>query len=273
MELEIIYIDEHLVAINKPSGLLVHRSEIDRHETRFALQLVRNQIGQRVYPVHRLDKPTSGVLLFARQPEIASLLVEQWRQRDVEKHYLAIVRGYMPEFTHLDYAMSPPVDKYAKHERVKPPQEAITDFSCLATVEIPVAVDKYPQSRYALIDCRPHTGRKHQIRRHLKHLSHPIIGDARYGKGRHSRYFRDHMDAPRLLLHAWSLEMIHPVSNTPLTLIAPPDRVLRQLLERFNWMDTLPAALIPTLQQAPHPSMDEWLNRPEDDEPVTDDAP
>lgn len=265
MELEIIYSDEHLIAINKPSGLLVHRSEIDRHETRFALQLVRDQIGQRVYPVHRLDKPTSGVLLFARQPEMASLIVEQWRQRDVEKHYLAIVRGYMPEFTHLDYAMSPPVDKYAKHEKVKPPQEAITDFRCLATVEIPVAVDKYPQSRYALIDCQPHTGRKHQLRRHLKHLSHPIIGDARYGKGRHSRYFRDHMDAPRLLLHAWSLTLDHPVTGEAMTLIAPPDRVFRQLCERFEWTNKLPATLLSSLNTPPHPSMDEWLLSPDED--------
>lgn len=146
MKLEILYLDENLVAINKPSGLLVHRSEIDRHETMFALQLLRNQLGQRVYPVHRLDKPTSGVLLFALNSETASLMVEQWRQRDVEKRYLAVTRGYMPEELHLDYAMVPPVDKHAKHERIKPAQEAITDFKLLATVEIDVEIDKYPQS-------------------------------------------------------------------------------------------------------------------------------
>ena len=160
MKLEILYQDEYLVAINKPSGLLVHRSEIDRHETAFALQLVRNQIGQRVYPVHRLDKPTSGVLLFALNSETASLMVEQWRQRDVEKRYLAITRGYMPEHVHLDHAMSPPVDKHARNERVKPPQEAITDFRCLAKAEIPVEIDKYPQSRYSLTEAMPKTGRK-----------------------------------------------------------------------------------------------------------------
>ena len=217
-ELDILYQDDCLVVINKPSGLLVHRSEIDRHETRFALQLLRNQLGQRVYPVHRLDKPTSGVLAFALSQEMASQITDLWRQRTVEKKYLAIVRGWMPAFTHLDYAMSPPVDKYARHEKKKPAQEAITDFHSLAQVEIPVAVDKYPQSRYSLLECVPHTGRKHQIRRHLKHLAHPIIGDARYGKGRHSRYFRDHLDAPRLLLHASELTMQHPLSGQPLTL-------------------------------------------------------
>ncbi|WP_369982621.1 tRNA pseudouridine(65) synthase TruC [Thalassolituus sp.] len=263
MQLDILYRDEYLVAINKPSGLLVHRSEIDRHETAFALQLVRNQLGQRVYPVHRLDKPTSGVLIFALSSEIASLMVEQWRERDIEKHYLAIVRGYMPEFTHLDYAMSPPVDKYAKHERIKPPQEAITDFTSLAQVELPIEIDKYPQSRYSLLDCRPHTGRKHQIRRHLKHLSHPIIGDARYGKGRHSRYFRDHLDAPRLLLHARSLEFAHPVSGEMLRVVAAPDRIMRQLFERFDWLMALPESLQSELQHPPHDSMDAFLLPPE----------
>lgn len=270
MELEIIYQDEQLVVINKPSGLLVHRSDIDRHTTQFALQLVRNQIGQRVYPVHRLDKPTSGVLVFARQPETASLIVEQWRQRNIEKHYLAIVRGYMPEFTHLDYAMSPPVDKYAKHERVKPPQEAITDFTCLSTVEIPVEIDKYPQSRYSLINCQPFTGRKHQLRRHLKHLSHPIIGDARYGKGRHSRYFRDHMDAPRLLLHAWSLSMDHPLTGEALTFIAPLDRILRNLVTEFSWTEALPLPIQQGLMTLPHPSMDAFLRTDEEEDQESD---
>ena len=256
MELDILYLDDYLVVINKPSGLLVHRSEIDRHETKFALQLVRNQTGGRVYPVHRLDKPTSGVLVFARQPETASLMVEQWRERAVEKHYLAIVRGYMPDFIHLDKAMSPPVDKYAKHEKPKPPQEAITDFTSLAQVEIPVEIDKYPQSRYSLIDCKPHTGRKHQIRRHLKHLSHPIIGDARYGKGKHSRYFRDHFQAPRLLLHAWSISIQHPVTQKSLNIYAPLDEVFLSLCQRFGWLPFIPTELLKHV--TPETSMDKY---------------
>lgn len=243
-EVDVIWQDDDLIAINKPSGLLVHRSEIDRHETQFALQMVRDHIGQRVYPLHRLDKPTSGVLLFAKNREIASVMVEQWRQKQVEKRYLAIVRGYMPEFIHLDKAMVPPVDKYAKHERIKPAQSAITDFTCLATTELDVMIDKYPQSRYSLVNCCPKTGRKHQIRRHLKHLSHPIIGDARYGKGKHSRYFRDHMGAPRLLLHAWSLVFQHPVKDIAIELNAPLDPVFQQLIDRFNWHEALPAELL-----------------------------
>lgn len=243
MSLEILYRDEYIVAINKPSGMLVHRSEIDRHETRFVLQLLRNQLNQRVYPVHRLDKPTSGVLVFALSSEIASAMVKQWQQRAVDKRYLAIVRGYMPEFVHLDYAMRPPVDKYARNEVEKPPQEAITDFRLLDTIEIPVAIDKYPQSRYSLVEAIPKTGRKHQIRRHLKHLSHPIIGDARYGKGRHSRYFRDHLDSGRLLLHAWQLEILHPVSGEAMSFTASLDPVFTHLIQGFNWLESLPEPL------------------------------
>ena len=249
MSLEILYRDEYIVAINKPSGMLVHRSEIDRHETRFVLQLLRNQLKQRVYPVHRLDKPTSGVLVFALSSDIASAMVKQWQQRAVEKRYLAIVRGYMPEFTHLDYAMRPPVDKYARNEVEKPPQEAITDFRRLGTIEIPVAIDKYPQSRYSLVEAIPKTGRKHQIRRHLKHLSHPIIGDARYGKGRHSRYFRDHLNAGRLLLHAWKLAILHPVHGTPLTFSAPLDAVFAHLIRGFAWETILPEELYSTMPE------------------------
>ena len=263
-ELDILYLDEHLVIINKPSGLLVHRSEIDRHETRFTLQLLRDQLGQRVYPVHRLDKPTSGALAFALSQEAASAIADLWRQRQVEKKYLAIVRGWMPEFIHLDKPMAPPVDKYAKHEKVREEQEAITDFRCLATVEIPVEIDKYPQSRYSLVEAMPHTGRKHQIRRHLKHLAHPIIGDARYGKGRHSRYFRDQLNAPRLLLHASELTVPHPYLQQDIHVCAPLDDIFRRLLAQFGWLEQLPDGVRQTLQQAAHPSLDLFLNRTDD---------
>lgn len=239
MNLDILYLDEHLVAINKPSGLLVHRSNIDRHETRFAVQLLRDQLGQKVYPIHRLDKPTSGVIVFALSSEVAALMAEQWREQSVEKHYLAIVRGYFPDFVHLDKALIPTVDKYAKQATNKPAQDAVTDFRCLATVELPVQVDKYPQSRYSLIECIPITGRKHQLRRHLKHLAHPIIGDARYGKGRHSRFFRDQLGAPRLLLHAQHLTFAHPITQLPISLSANLDETWQQLIQRFDWQQTI----------------------------------
>lgn len=223
------------MVINKPSGLLVHRSNIDRHESQFAVQLLRNQLGQKVYPIHRLDKPTSGVMVFALSSEVAGLMAAQWREQSVHKRYLAIVRGWFPDAVHLDKAMAPPVDKYAAHEKEREPQTAITDFRCLAQVELPIMVDKYPHSRYSLVECIPYTGRKHQIRRHLKHLAHPIIGDARYGKGKHSRFFRDQLQAPRLLLHALRLEFTHPLSLQRMQFHAALDEVWLSLFERFEW--------------------------------------
>lgn len=236
-QLPIIYKDNDIVVINKPSGLLVHRSEIDRHETRFALQLVRDQIGQRVYPVHRLDKPTSGVLLFALSSEIARTLSEAFASSSISKRYHAVVRGYAPESIFVDYALKEELDKYVdKRARLdKPAQEAQTAFRRLATTELPIEIEGYPSSRYSLVECQPKTGRKHQIRRHLKHLSHPIIGDAKHGRGRHNRYFKDYLSAGRLLLHASEMEITHPRTRQPMRFIAPFDEVFNQLLTRFEW--------------------------------------
>jgi tRNA pseudouridine65 synthase len=241
--LEILYKDDDIVVVNKPAGMLVHRGERDAPGTLPLLQCLRDQLGVRVYPVHRLDKMTSGVIVLALSSEVASIMVDQWRERQVEKRYLAVVRGFFPAELHLDYAMSPPIDKFKKNPKVKPPQEAITDFRCIGKVEIPVEIDKYPQSRYSLIEALPKTGRKHQIRRHLKHLSHPIIGDTRYGKGKHTQYFRDHLNAARMLLHAWKLNFEHPITNTNISLVAPLDDIWLSLITRFEWHEQLPEEL------------------------------
>ena len=235
--LDIIYQDDWLVAINKPSGLLVHRSMIDRNETRFAIQLLRDQIGQHVYPLHRLDKPTSGVLVFGLSSEVAKSAGEQFQQGEVGKTYLAVVRGYAPASGVIDHPLKEKLDKIAdkKARKDKPAQEAVTEFTRLATAEIPVAIDRYPHSRYSLIEAHPKTGRKHQIRRHMKHIAHPIIGDAKHGKGNHNRYFALHLNADRLLLHCSGMTMRHPVTNDPLSFKAPLDTVLDQLFDRFGW--------------------------------------
>ncbi|WP_439136445.1 tRNA pseudouridine(65) synthase TruC, partial [Pseudomaricurvus sp.] len=217
--LPVIYRDEHLFVVNKPSGLLVHRSEIDRHETRFALQIARDQIGQRVYPVHRLDKPTSGVLIFALSPDAARTLSRAIEDKQVRKTYHAVVRGYAPENGYIDHALKEELDKYTDKQarQDKPPQSAQTHFRRLATIELPVEIERYPQSRYSLVECFPETGRKHQIRRHMKHINHPIIGDAKHGRGRHNRYFSSELDAGRLLLHASDMQTPHPETGEMLT--------------------------------------------------------
>ena len=240
--LEILYQDEHLVAINKPSGLLVHRSPIDKRETRFALQEVRDQIGQYVYPIHRLDKPTSGVLLFALSKEVAQLMSDAFRANEVKKEYLAIVRGYTDERAKIDYALKQMLD--TKKEKslgiTKEEQEAQTSYERLRTVELPFPVSRYPVARYSLVRLFPHTGRKHQLRRHMKHIFHPIVGDTKHGRGEHNKLFREKFDVHRLLLHAHKIHFEHPVSKEIIEIHAPFDSVFIKLFKTFSWDGIIP---------------------------------
>ena len=235
--LEILYQDTYLVAINKPSGLLVHKSPIDKHETQFALQLVRDQIGQYVYPVHRLDKPTSGVLLFALSSEIAKVMSELFRSNDVQKEYIAVVRGYTDELGHIDYPLKQMLDtkEQKKLGITKEAQEAETVYERLATVELPYAVSRYSVARYSLVKLLPKSGRKHQLRRHMKHIFHPIVGDTKHGRGEHNQLFREKFDCHRLLLHAQKVVFIHPVSKKKLVIIAHLDQIFKDLFKTFGW--------------------------------------
>ena len=230
MSLHILYQDSHLVAVNKPSGLLVHKSWVAKDAKEFALQMVRDQIGEFVYPVHRLDRPTSGVLLFALSSEVAQKMAELWPT--AEKTYWAVVRGHLKKAVNVEHPLKGMADYGQDVDTV---QEAQTDFRPFAEVEIPVCIDKYPQSRYSWVEAKPKQGRTHQIRRHLKHLSHPIIGDARYGKGKHNRYFAEHLNAPRLLLHARHLKIQHPITQQVLEIEAPLDECMANLLRQFGW--------------------------------------
>ena len=236
-ELEILYKDEHLVAINKPSGLLVHKSMIDRHEIYFAMKMLRDQIGQWVYPIHRLDKPTSGVLLFALDSDSARLMSEQFSAHNIQKTYLAVVRGYTEEKGIIDYALSEKLDKIAdkKAKENKEPQEAVTEYERLDIVELPYAVGKYDRTRYSLVKLLPRTGRKHQLRRHMKHISHHILGDTKYGRGEHNKFIREQYDCHRLLLHANTLEIVHPYSGERLKITASPDETFKSIFDKFGW--------------------------------------
>lgn len=234
--LPLLFIDENFVAINKPSGLLVHRSMIDRHETRFALQILRNQLGRHVFPLHRLDKPTSGVLLFALSSDAARDF--NAAKAITDKEYLAVTRGYAPQAVCVNHPLREEVDKICdKNARKdKPAQNAKTEFERLNTTELNAKIERYPSSRYSLVRCLPSTGRKHQLRRHLKHLSHPIIGDAKHGKGIHNRYFAEHLSAPRLLLHASEVTFTHPYTRKAVTINAPLDTAMTNLFAHFNWL-------------------------------------
>ena len=237
-ELEVIYRDEYLIAINKPSGLLVHKSMIDRYEIYFAMKMLRDQIGAWVYPIHRLDKPTSGVLLFALDSHTAKLMSEQFKTHSIQKNYVAVVRGYIAEEGLIDYALSVKLDKIADKDVNAVPkeaQEAITAFERLEIVELPIAVGRYPQTRYSLVELKPKTGRKHQLRRHMKHLSHHILGDTKYGRGEHNKMIRAEFDCHRMLLHATSLEIIHPYTEDKLIINASLDETFTTLFKSFGW--------------------------------------
>jgi tRNA pseudouridine65 synthase len=235
--LPILYQDEHLVAVNKPSGLLVHRTNLDRHETENAMHIVRDQLGQWVYPFHRLDKPTSGVLLFALDQETARRMTQSFTDGTIAKSYLAVVRGFTKEGERIDHPLKEIADKMTgqRAERDRPGKEAVTEYRRLAAVELPHPVGRYATARYSLIKASPLTGRNHQIRRHLKHIFHPVIGDTAYGDGNHNDFFRKQFDCHRMLLHARELAFIHPYGNRKLTIEAPLDDAFSALLPVLQW--------------------------------------
>lgn len=240
--LDILYQDEHLVAVNKPSGWLVHRSWLDRHEKVVVMQTVRDQIGQHVFTVHRLDRPTSGVLLMALSSDVARLMSQQFEQHEVKKVYHAVVRGYVTDEGTIDYALVEQLDKIADKfsKQDKDAQPAVSHYRAISQVEVPVAVGRYETARYSLVELNPQTGRKHQLRRHMKHLSHPIIGDTAYGDLRHNRAIAEHFDCQRLMLHASHLALEHPVTGESLLISAPWEQRWQSLMSEFGWIEQCP---------------------------------
>jgi tRNA pseudouridine65 synthase len=232
--LPILYRDEWLVAIDKPSGLLVHRSPVDTRERRFAVQVLRDQLGRRVYPLHRLDKGTSGVLLFALDPTSARALAAQFEAGLISKRYLAVVRGWPPEQGLVDRALAGVEDDRLPTPDPTP-KPARTRFRRLATVELPVPIDRYPAARYALLEVEPLSGRRHQLRRHLAGLAHPIVGDTTYGSGPHNRLFRERYASARLLLACVSLKFAHPADGRPIRITATPGDRFATVVEQLGW--------------------------------------
>jgi tRNA pseudouridine65 synthase len=210
--LSIIYQDSDLVAINKPHGLLVHRSVIAADTDIFAVQLLRDQLGQKVNPVHRLDRKTAGVLLFALNDEVNSLMQQQFQNGQVKKTYHAIVRGFTPDSGEIDYPL--------KREDGTV-QDAFTSYKTLQRTEVPFPIGKHPTSRYSLVELTPTTGRMHQLRKHMAHIFHPIIGDRPHGCNKQNRYFKENLAMTSMMLHAGKLEFVHPVSGCNLSINAP----------------------------------------------------
>jgi tRNA pseudouridine65 synthase len=221
--MDTLYEDDQMIIVNKPSGIAVHRGW--DNEPVNATKLIRKLSGRRAVPVHRLDRATSGVLVFAFDGGTAGMLQDHFRDKTIDKRYLALVRGVTPEGGVIDH----PVPKKIKGPRV----DAVTRFARLGVIE----------DRYSLVEAYPETGRTHQIRRHLKHLNHPLIGDTRYGDGKENRRFRSDFGLLRLALHAVEVRFRHPHSGEALHIVAPPPDDLRVPLERMGFA---PEAYAPT---------------------------
>lgn len=220
--LPILHQDAHLIAIDKPAGLLVHRTGLDAGETRFAVQLLRDQIGQPVWPVHRLDKGTSGVLLFALSAQVAGAVSSLFESNEgIAKTYRAVVRGWPPAEGVIDHPLTRLADDMRATARALTVQPARTRFRTLGRWAVPLPYGDFAQTRCALLELQPETGRRHQLRRHCKHIGHPIIGDATHGKGPLNRALAGWLGLQRLWLHASTLALPHPVTGAPLRIEAP----------------------------------------------------
>src|ERR1700761_7320114 len=224
--LDILFRDEYLIAINKPHGLLVHRSSIAADVEEFALQLLRDQIGQKVNPVHRIDRKTGGVLLFAFSKTVEITMQKQFAGNLVKKAYLAIVRGHTEHTGDIDYPL---------RKENGTLQEAFTTYQTLKRAELDVAFGKHPTSRYSLIEATPATGRMHQLRKHFAHIFHPIIGDRTHGCNKQNKLFKEKWEMDTMLLHAQSLTFTHPVTQELIVIQAPLQQEFIRVMNLMGW--------------------------------------
>lgn len=228
--LEILFRDEHFVAINKPHGLLVHRSKIATNTDEFAVQQLRNQIDQHVHPAHRLDRKTSGVLLFALSKPALSAIREVFEKEEIHKTYWAILRGYSEPKGMINYALTNDKGKV---------QEAQTAYSTIDRVEIDVPFGKHPTSRYSWVEAKPKTGRMHQLRKHFAHIFHPIIGDRPHGCNKQNKLFLEKWNMGTMLLHARALRFVHPISNQKIDIQANPHQEFLRMVDNLGFDKSL----------------------------------
>ena len=211
MPLEILYSDHELVAINKPPGLLVHRTKIASDASEFALQMLRNQLGISVYPCHRLDRKTSGVLLFAKDEATNRSMQVKFSKGEIQKKYVAIVRGFTPDEEIIDYPLK-------REDGLV--QQAITRYRTIHRTELNIPYSGQKSSRYSLVEIEPQTGRTHQIRKHFAHIYHPIIGDRPHGCNKQNKLFKEKWEMTTMMLHASLLSFQHPFSKEKIVITA-----------------------------------------------------
>lgn len=223
--LQILYQDEYIVAINKPHNLLVHRSSIAAQENEFALQILRDQLNCWVNPCHRIDRKTGGILLFSLSKEADRAMQMKFENREIDKNYLALVRGFL-----LEKGLT---DRPLENEKGVM-KDAVTHFKCLQQVELDIEVSRYPKSRYSLAEISPETGRTHQIRRHFAQMRHYLIGDKTYGDCKHNKMFEACFGLNTMLLHARELSFEHPFTKEKMIITAPLHKEFTGILEKIG---------------------------------------
>lgn len=228
MKIEIIFEDAAIVVVNKPNNVLIHNSYYARNiKDATLLDLLLEQLGVNLYPVHRLDRKTSGVLLLAKKKENVAIYQELFNSNTIQKTYVGVVRGFVNESSVIDSPVKNPDTQVYK--------EAETLCNPLQTIQLNIPVHPYDSSRYSLVELKPSTGRMHQLRIHMNKISHPIVGDYKYGDRFHNRMFETEFNCHNLFLHAVSLEFIDPISNKKVAFKAtlPNDWII--VFNKFNW--------------------------------------
>ncbi|WP_295655271.1 pseudouridine synthase [uncultured Mucilaginibacter sp.] len=224
--LDILFQDDYLIAVNKPHGLLVHRSSIAADAAEFALQILRDQLNRHVFPAHRLDRKTGGVLLFALDKDTEKLMQRQFMENRVKKTYLAIVRGHTVDEEAIDYPL---------RKENGTLQDAFTRYKTLNRAELEVPFGNHSTSRYSLVEAKPETGRMHQLRKHFSHIFHPIIGDRTHGCNKQNKLFKERWQMETMLLHASQLSFKHPLTHRTITVNAPIQPEFIRAMNLMGW--------------------------------------
>jgi len=225
LELEVTYQDDFLIAINKPHGLLVHKTNLAMDADNSVLKVLRAQLNKPIFTIHRLDRKTSGVLLIALDKKVQRELSKQFMERSVHKTYLALVRGFTSAHGTIDYAVKDLKGKI---------KDATTHYKTLKKYELDLPFGKHLTSRYSLVELKPETGRYHQLRMHMAHIFHPIVGDRPHGCNKQNRLFKERFDLMEMMLHAKDIEFFHPALNRRMQVCAPLSDTFNRMLNTFE---------------------------------------
>lgn len=233
MKLEVIFEDEYFICVSKPNNVLVHHAYHSRNvaDEESLLQLIKNETDLKVYPIHRLDRKTSGVILLAKQKEFVSKFQELFTNNKIQKIYFGVVRGFSPD--------TKTIDSPVKGRDANVHKEALTYLKTINNITLNIPVKPYDSSRYSLIELLPQTGRMHQLRVHTNKISHPLIGDPKYGDKNHNIMFEDNFGFKNLFLHAGKLEFSHPFTSEKMILKATFPKDWIALFKEFSWQNPL----------------------------------